>query len=117
MDQRTEEDVVEPNVRGNGASDRPKVHVGKSGRTGKRAPRGGQPVPWTARGLDYPRHAVEKALRIPKAILEQNAGKSCSDREAADFSGVGYHGPFRVELSSSLKYGFLSRPKPATVEL
>jgi len=30
---------------------------------------------------------------------------------------MGYHGPFAVELSSALKYGFLARPKPGTVEL
>ena len=66
---------------------------------------------------DYPRHAVRKALRIPQAILDQNAGKTCTEREAARYSGVGYHGPFRVELSSSLKYGFLSRPGPGSVEI
>lgn len=31
--------------------------------------------------------------------------------------GVGYHGPFAVELSSAIKYGFLSRPQPGNVEL
>jgi len=66
---------------------------------------------------DYPRHAVSKALRIPRAILEQNAGRPCSDRDAAGYSGVGYHGPFRVELSSAIKYGFLSRPEAGKVEL
>ena len=66
---------------------------------------------------DYPRHAVRKALRIPTAILEQNAGKACTERESAKYSGVGYHGPFRVELSSSIKFGFLSRPAPGSVEL
>jgi hypothetical protein len=66
---------------------------------------------------DYPRHPVRKALRIPRAILEQNAGRACTDREAASFSGMGYHGPFRVELSSVLKYGFLSRPAAGKVEV
>lgn len=67
--------------------------------------------------VDYPRHAVRKALRIPRAILDQNAGHACSDREAAKYSGVGYHGPFTVELSSALKYGYLSRPQAGQVEL
>lgn len=58
----------------------------------------------------YPRHSVRKALRIPKAILEQNAGKSCSDREAAKFAGLAYHGPAKVEVSSAIKYGLLERP-------
>ena len=29
----------------------------------------------------YPRHSVERALRIPKAILEQNAGKPCTPEQ------------------------------------
>ena len=75
------------------------------------------PKPKSGRGADYPRHPVRKALRIPRAILDQNAGRACTDREAAQYSGMGYHGPFAVELSSALKYGFLARPKPGTVEL
>lgn len=65
----------------------------------------------------YPRHALGAALRIPRAILEQNAGKECSDRDAAKYSGVGYHGPFRVELSSAIKYGLLDRPQTGKVAL
>ena len=63
----------------------------------------------------YPRHAVKKALRIPKAILEQNAGKACTDREAVKFAGIAFHGPSRVEISSASKYGFLERPTPGNV--
>ena len=63
----------------------------------------------------FPRHAVKKALRIPKAILEQNAGKACTDREAVKFAGLAFHGPSRVEISSSSKYGFLERPTPGNV--
>ncbi len=58
----------------------------------------------------YPRHSVQKALRVPKAILEQNAGKPSTDREAAKFAGLAHHGPSRVEISSSIKYGLLERP-------
>lgn len=65
----------------------------------------------------YPRHSLEKALRVPRSVLEQNAGKDCSDREAAQFAGVGYGGPFAVELSSSLKYGLLKRPSSGRVEV
>jgi hypothetical protein len=65
----------------------------------------------------YPRHSLEKALRIPKAILEQNAGKECSDAEAAKFSGVGCHGPFRLEISSSVKFGLLERPSPGRLKI
>lgn len=77
-----------------------------------------------ARGVDeasagaspYPRHSVEKALRIPKAILDQNAGRACTANEAASFLGIQAHGPFRVELSSSSKYGFLDRPEAGKVQ-
>lgn len=66
---------------------------------------------------NYPRHSLDKALRIPKAILEQNAGKDCTDREAIAFAGVGWNGPSRVELSSAIKYGLLRRPSPGKVSL
>jgi hypothetical protein len=46
---------------------------------------------------------VDKVLRIPRAILEQNAGKDCTDREVAKFVGVGFGGPVKVEISSALK--------------
>jgi hypothetical protein len=62
---------------------------------------------------NYPRHPIDKALRIPKAILEQNAGKECTKNDAAKFIGLAKsHGPFDVEVSSALKYGFLERPSP-----
>jgi hypothetical protein len=49
--------------------------------------------------------------------MDQNAGRQCSDPEAARFTGVGYNGPFKVELSSAQKYGFLEKPSPGTVSL
>jgi hypothetical protein len=65
----------------------------------------------------YPRHAVDKALRIPKAILDQNAGKSCTVIEAASFLGAKTaHGEFQVEVSSASKYGFLDRPEAGKVQ-
>ena len=30
----------------------------------------------------YPRYSLEKALRIPRGILEQNAGKECTDEQS-----------------------------------
>lgn len=51
----------------------------------------------------FPRHSVDKALRIPRAILEQNAGKECSESEAAGYLGLKLNGPVRVEISSALK--------------
>jgi hypothetical protein len=68
---------------------------------------------------NFPRHSVEKALRIPRAVLEQNAGKECTDVEAAKFCGVNYggSGAFGVEISSSSKYGFLERPSPGQLKV
>jgi len=65
----------------------------------------------------YPRHTVEKALRIPKAIIDQNAGRECTEKESAIYVGVGFNGPFRVEISSALKYGFLERPRTGVIEV
>jgi hypothetical protein len=81
----------------------------------RRAKGGGRPA--AAGASSFPRHAVRKALRVPRAILDQNAGKACSDREAAGFCGVKVSGPFGVEISSALKYGFLRRPEPGQVEV
>lgn len=58
---------------------------------------------------------MTKALRIPRAILDQNAGKACTLREAAGFLGVKASGPFNVEISSAVKYGFLARPEPGKI--
>jgi len=63
----------------------------------------------------YPRHAVDKALRIPEAILTQNAGKECTVKESAAFLGVGPVGPYAVEVSSGIKYGFLERPSTGKI--
>jgi len=59
----------------------------------------------------YPRHSLEKVLRIPKAILDQNAGKECSDEDTATFLGIKYNkGPYALEVSSAIKFGLLERP-------
>jgi hypothetical protein len=65
----------------------------------------------------YPRHSLSKVLRVPKAILDQNAGQPCSEAEAASFVGVGFAGPFRVEVSSAIKYRLMERPSPGRVAL
>jgi hypothetical protein len=70
-----------------------------------------------SRAARFPRHSVTKALRIPKAILEQNAGKACTPADAANFLGLGTpKGPFSVEISSALKYGFLERPQRGQIQ-
>lgn len=72
----------------------------------------------TKRGtpLGFPKHPILKCLRIPQAVLENNAGKECTDREAAKFAGIGWSGQIAVEISSAIKYGLFQRPSPGKVE-
>lgn len=64
----------------------------------------------TATRAKYPRHSVERALRIPRVILEQNAGKPCTPEQAATLlGGSSAKGPFAVEIASATKYGLLDR--------
>jgi len=64
----------------------------------------------------YPRHSISTALRIPKAILDQNAGKACTEKEAANFEGITASGPFKLEVSSSIKFGLLNRPVAGKIQ-
>lgn len=64
---------------------------------------------------NYPRHSLTKALRIPRAIIEQNAGKECSEADSSKFLGVGYNGPYQLEISSALKYGIIQRVSPRQI--
>lgn len=57
----------------------------------------------------FPKHSILDCIRIPKAILEQNAGKECNYKDAATFAGLAYNGEIGVELSSANKYGLLER--------
>ncbi len=58
----------------------------------------------------FPRHTLTRTLRIPAAILEQNAGRDCTDKEAMEYVGVTLNGERRMEISSAIKYGLLDRP-------
>jgi hypothetical protein len=83
----------------------------------QRAEKNGKPDT-SGKNTKFPKHSIEKALRIPRAILEQNAGKVCSDREAANFVGVKYNkGPYSYELGNAIKYGLLARPTASQVAL
>jgi hypothetical protein len=55
----------------------------------------------------YPRHTMEKCIRLPRAILDQNAGRACSREQLAGYLGVGLSGELATEISSAGKYGFL----------
>jgi hypothetical protein len=94
-----------------------KARKAKRVKNGARAKQPKSPDAGTGGTAKFPRHTVEKALRIPKAIIEQNAGRACSETDAATYAGVGLGGPFRLEISSAIKYGFLSRPKAGFVEV
>lgn len=77
-------------------------------KSSKKEPGEGKPSSNTSK---YPRHTLEKCLRIPKAIIEQNAGKECSEEDSAKYVGIKYSvGPYTSEISSALKYGLLERP-------
>jgi len=66
----------------------------------------------------YPRHDLERALRIPKGILDQNAGQECTEQEAARYIGVKYNrGPYSVEVSSAAKFGLVSKPASGRLAL
>ncbi len=69
-----------------------------------------------ARHSPTPSIPILKCLRIPQAVLENNAGKECTDREAAKFAGLGWSGQIAVEISSAIKYGLFQRPSPGKVE-
>ena len=83
-----------------------KVMAAKKKAATKKAAAGKKALPTS----NYPRHTIDSALRIPKGIIEQNAGKDCTPKEAAAFVGVGYGGDFQVEVSSCKKYGLLVSP-------
>ena len=96
----------EPNAKATPKAMPPKK---KPTKKAKRGPKAG------SQNAKYPRHSVDKALRIPRAILDQNAGKECTVQESAKFLGVGFRGPYQVEVSSGIKYGLLSRPSEGRV--
>jgi hypothetical protein len=72
---------------------------------GARKPAGSRSAAHMAK---FPRHSVVRALRIPRVILDQNAGHETSPAEAARFLGGKVSGEFRLEISSAKKYGFLT---------
>jgi hypothetical protein len=89
------------------------ISKGRKPKRNKRRRSGGAP---NTRTLAFPKHSISECLRIPRAILEQNAGKECADRDAAKFAGISYTGLIGVEISSGIKFGLLERPAPGTVK-
>jgi hypothetical protein len=84
----------------------------KKGATKKATAGGG------ARGarVKYPKDSILDCIRIPQAIIDQNAGEACSDREGAGYAIIGWTGEVSVEISSAIKYGLLERPSPGQIK-
>lgn len=64
---------------------------------------------------EFPRYGADRVIKIPQAILEQNAGKQCTSKEAAKFCGTDYSSTFRAELAAADKYGLVTRPSQGIV--
>jgi hypothetical protein len=71
----------------------------------------------TAMQVKFPRHTLQKTLRIPRAILDQNAGRDCTDKEAMEFLGITLNGDRKSEIGSAIKYGILDRPSPGRLQV
>jgi hypothetical protein len=65
--------------------------------------------------VDYPTHQIERIIRLPQAILDQNAGKECSPKDLSNFLKVDYSGTIRSEIASAVKYGLLDRPSQGII--
>jgi hypothetical protein len=95
--------MSEGNPPGANAKAEPEGKGSKPKSSGQKSPGGD-----SASVAKFPRHSVEQALRIPERILQQNAGNPATPNEAVVFSGgMKLTGPWRVEISSAKKYGFL----------
>lgn len=66
--------------------------------------------------VKFPKHSILGCLRIPQAIVDQNAGEACTDREGAAYAKIGWRGELSVEISSAIKYGLLERPSSGHIK-
>jgi hypothetical protein len=96
----------------------PSRRRGKRRRSPPKRSRGNAKSRAAAQAAKFPRHSVERALRIPRAIYEQNGGKPATLQEAVRFTGgTSVSGPFRTEVSSGKKYGYLEPAENGKVGL
>src|SRR5262245_59998855 len=107
------EDTAQPTTEVNAAGSPTKSKKGRKNTkaAGKKAKR-----KRISKSLAFPAHSLAECLRIPQAILDQNAGKECKDPDAAKFAALKYDGNAAREISSALKYGLLERPKAKIVK-
>jgi hypothetical protein len=99
----------------------PAVPAKKAKKKGKkRAKKKANGAPGRARGgagrVKFPKHSILDCIRIPQAIVDQNAGEACTDREGVAFAHVGWSGDVRVEIGSAIKYGLLERPTAGKIK-
>jgi hypothetical protein len=67
---------------------------------------------------DYPGHSLDRVLKIPQAIIDNNAGNECSADDLAQYMGKARaYGPFRHELSSCYKFGLIEKPTKDRVKI
>src|SRR5579863_3894885 len=105
--------VAEPEESGQPKAKRGRAKKSVKKRTLRATPAGRRGA---AGRVAYPKDSLAKCLRIPQAILEQNAGNACTPKEAAGFARIGWTGDIGVEISSAIKYGLLERPAPGKVK-
>jgi hypothetical protein len=98
----------------------PEVPAKKAKKGKKRAKKKANSASSRARGsagrFKFPKHSILDCIRIPQAIVDQNVGEACTDRDGAAFAKVGWGGDARVEISSAIKYGLLERPSPGKIK-
>lgn len=96
----------------------PAVPAKKSKKKGKKAAKKkANGAPGRSRGpVKFPKHSILDCIRIPQAIVDQNAGEACTDREGAAFAKIGWTGDIKVEISSASKYKLLERPSPGKIK-
>ena len=70
----------------------------------------------TTANTAFPKHSILACLRIPKAMLEKNAGKESTYRAAANYAGLAYNGDIGVEISSAIKYSLLEKPDTGLIK-
>ncbi len=99
-------------------NDSKKAPTAKETFPAKKQARAKTKTPNKRRAPAYPRYSLEKSLRIPRAILDQNAGRDCTDEESAKYAGMKFNkGPYGVEINTAIRYGLLSRPAQGRLSL
>jgi hypothetical protein len=101
----------------NAAVPAPEVPAKKAKKKGKKAAKKKAAPTGRSRGpVKFPKHSMLGCIRIPQAIVDQNAGEACTDREGAAFAKIGWTGDISVEISSASKYKLLERPSPGKIK-